>query len=348
MTNEEYWRRREEEALQNYLNDEEEYSRRINQIYTDMYDACNADIEAFYGRYAAQEGITLAEARRRVSQLDIEEYERKAERYVRAASRDRAANYGRTNYQGYYFSERANEEMRLYNLTMKVNRLEMLKANLGLEMVKGHAELETFMESILRGRTEDELRRQAGIMGKTIVRNAKLADTIVHGSFHNATFSDRIWQYHDLMKADLSRLLQQGMIQGKGARELAGDLRKYFIGEPRLKNGKSGAKYATERLMRTELARVQTAAQKAEYEENGLDEYKFIANSKCCSVCQDMNGNKYKTIDMMPGLNAPPMHPHCRCSTAGTMDYEAFDEMIEYIANGGTEEEWNRLNGRKR
>ena len=35
------------------------------------------------------------------------------------------------------FSDKANAEMRLYNLTMKVNRLELLKAQIGL--VKGFA-----------------------------------------------------------------------------------------------------------------------------------------------------------------------------------------------------------------
>ena len=117
-----------------------------------MLDAAQKEIDAFYGRYADKEQITLAEAKRRVSKLDIAAYERKAKRYV--ADKD--------------FSKQANEEMRLYNLTMKVNRLEMLKANIGLELVAGHNEQEKFMSKILRGRTEEELQRQAGILGKTV------------------------------------------------------------------------------------------------------------------------------------------------------------------------------------
>lgn len=42
----------------------------------------------------------------------------------------------------------------------------MLKANIGLELIKGHDDLEKFMAEILQGRTEDELKRQAGILGK--------------------------------------------------------------------------------------------------------------------------------------------------------------------------------------
>ena len=47
--------------------------------------------------------------------------------------------------------------MRIYNATIKINRLEMLKANIGLELIAGHYELEKFMGGILKGRTMEEL-----------------------------------------------------------------------------------------------------------------------------------------------------------------------------------------------
>ena len=62
----------------------------------------------------------------------------------------------------------ANEEMRLYNATMKINRLEMLKANIGLELVSGYDELQKYFEQTLTDRTLDEFKRQAGILGETI------------------------------------------------------------------------------------------------------------------------------------------------------------------------------------
>ena len=342
MDSKEYWQRREDENTKHYIKQEEEYDRQIEKIYDDMLDSIQKEIDGFYGRYASREGITIAEAKKRVSKLDIEEYERKAKRYVEDAARDRKANGGKTNYKGYYFSDKANEEMRLYNLTMKVNRLEMLKANIGLEMIKGHAELETFMGEILQGRTEEELKRQAGILGNTIKDNAKLAHTIPNASFHNATFSDRIWMYHDVMKADLSKLLQTGLIQGKNSRQLARELRKYYHGDERLKNGRNGAIYNTERLMRTEMARVQTEAQRQSFIENGFTQYMFIANSGCCADCQANNGKVFDVEKMMPGDNAPPVHPHCRCSTAAHRSREEFDAMMDYIDRGGTMEGWGQ------
>jgi SPP1 gp7 family putative phage head morphogenesis protein len=318
----EYWAEREAEQLNHNIKDEKHYDRRINQIYSDMLDNVQKEIDSFYGKYAAKEGITLAEAKKRVSKLDIEAYERKAKRYVRDKD----------------FSPQANEEMRLYNLTMKVNRLEMLKANIGLELINGHQELENFMGDILQGRTEDELERQAGILGKTIKNNAEKAHAIVNASFHGASFSDRIWQYQSLMKADLSKLLQSGLIAGKSPRLLAKDLKKHF----------GASTFNAERLMRTELARVQTDAQKQSFERNGFEWYEFICNENpskhnTCDICKGLDGKHFKVKDMMPGTNAPPMHPHCRCSTAAYEDSKEYENWLDHLANGGTTEEYNKL-----
>ena len=279
-----------------------------------MLDAAQKEIDAFYGRYADKEQITLAEAKRRVSKLDIAAYQRKARRYV--ADKD--------------FSKQANEEMRLYNLTMKVNRLEMLKANIGLELVAGHNEQEQFMSKILRGRTEEELQRQAGILGETVRNNAKLAETIPNASFHNATFSERIWGNQTALKAELSKQLQAGMIQGKNPRVLAREIQKTF--------GASAS--SAERLMRTELARVQTEAQRQSFLANGFEEYTFHVNRGCCSACSDLDGKHFKIKDMMPGKNAPPMHPNCRCSASAYEDDAEYEAWLDFLDKGGTTEEW--------
>lgn len=332
MSSRDYWEKREKEALQNRITDEKEYDKQIEEIYRDMLNATQKEIEAFYGKYASDEGISIGEAKKRVSKLDIKAYERKAKKYVEAAKRDRKAK-GHTDPKGDYFSDKANEEMRIYNLTMKINRLEMLKANIGLELVKGHADLETLMGQILEGRTMDELARQAGILGKTVRNNAQKAQAIVNASFHNATFSDRIWMHQDLLKQEIAKQLQSGLIQGKNARELAKVLQRKF--DVKVSDA--------ERLMRTELARVQTEAQKQSFERNGFEQYEFITNGGCCPICDALDGKHFKVEDMMPGKNAPPMHPNCRCSIAAYEDSEEYEAWLDYLDKGGTTEEWNKI-----
>lgn len=315
MNNRDYWNKREEEALKHYTKNEQEYQKRLNEIYQTTLDNCQKEINSFFGKYAKKEGITIAEAKKRVSQLDIKAYERKAKQYVKDKD----------------FSAKANEEMRLYNLTMKVNRLEMLKANIGAELIAGHDELDKFMGGILKGRAMEELQRQAGILGKTVLNATQKADALVNASFKNATFSDRIWMYQDELKNDIGKLLTSGLIQGKNPRTLAKDLKAKF------NTSTSNA----ERLMRTELARVQTEAQKQSYQRNGWGKYEFIVNRGCCPICEALDGKHFSVEKMQPGFNAPPMHPNCRCATAPYEDSEEYEAWLDYLSKGGTTEKWN-------
>ena len=317
MKSSEYWKKREaENAMKNQIS-EVQYKKNIEEIYANMMDEINKEINGFYTKYAAKEGITMAEAKKRVSKLDIAAYERKAKKYVETKD----------------FSDRANEEMRIYNLTMKVNRLELLKANIGLEMVSGFDELQKYFDKKLTKRTLDEFRRQAGILGKSIMKNEKYAHAIVNASFKNATYSDRIWMYHGMLKAELEGLLASGLIKGENPRKLARHLTKRF--------GVSA--YNAERLMVTELARVQTEAQKQSFIRNGFDEYVYVACTKgdVCPICKGLDDKHFKVDDMMPGENAPPMHPNCHCSTAAYMDNEVYEEWINsYQEHGLNFEDW--------
>lgn len=317
MDSQTYWKDRETEQRKHNIQDEAEYQKHIQEIYQNMIDEIEKEINGFYGKYASKEGITLAEAKKRAAKADIEALGRKAAKYVKEKN----------------FSDQANEEMRLYNMTMKVNRLELLKAQIGLEMVAGFDELQKYYGDILTDRTISEFERQAGILGKTIQNNAKAANAIVNASFHNATYSDRIWMYQDMLKNELSSLLQTGLIQGQNPRRLATHLRKRF--------GVSQSN--AERLMITELARVQTEAQKQSFERNGFEEYAFLALGDACPICKALDEKHFKVEKMMPGTNAPPMHPRCRCSVAAYEDSEDYEAWLDFLDKGGTTGEWNKL-----
>lgn len=286
-----YWRLREADAKARYLKEEIPYKQYVGDIYADMLNGIQTQINDFYAKYATKEGITMATAKRRASKLDIKAYEKKAKKYVMEKN----------------FSKRANDEMRIYNLTMKANRLELLKANIGLELTSGSDELNNYLDKVLCKRTIDEIKRQSGILGKTITQNAKEIRSIVNGSFYSTVFSDRVWGHQTLLKSELEKHLVQGLIAGKNPREMARKIRDTF--------GKS--MYEAQRLMVTELARVQTDAQKLSYEETDTERYEFIGGQAgICPICEALDGKNFSVKDMVIGKNAPPMHPHCRCSTA--------------------------------
>ena len=317
-TNSEYWKKREQENLRKNLKAEAEYAKEIQQMYNFAMDQIQKEIDSFYAKYAKDEGITIAQAKKRASKLDMEEYSRKAKKYVKEKN----------------FSKQANEEMKLYNLTMKVNRLELLKASIGLELVSAFDELQQFYEQILTDRTLDEFERQAGILGSSVPDNAAvMAATIVNASFHNAKYSERIWMHQDLLRNELGKLLTRGMVQGKNPRALARELRKTF----------QASIFNSLRLLWTELARVQTAAQMQSYKDNGFAEYEYLTarDFKVCATCKALDGKIFKVDEEETGTNSPPMHPCCRCSTTAHMDLNAYEKWLDgYSEHGMSFKEW--------
>lgn len=319
MKRNDYWRKREEEQLRHNLTEEAEIQKALAERYNYMLRQIEMQINDFYARYARREQITLAEAKQRVSKMDVQAFASKAKKYVEEKN----------------FSAKANQELRLYNATMRINRLELLKANIGLEMIDAFNDIEGLMDDALTKRTIDELKRQeeilrrdAGILNTTVFDNAKTARSIVNASFNNATWSERIWGNQAQLKNELATLLTQGLIQGRNPRVLAPALRDRF--GVSLRNA--------ERLMVTELARVQTDAQKESFKRNDIDEYIFLSLDTACRHCMALNEKHFPVRDMMPGENAPPIHPRCRCSTAAYVDREKMEREVFEEPVGGKEE----------
>ena len=278
------------------------------------------NIQAFYQKYADKNGLSYAEAQKKVSKTDIEAYEAKAKKYVGQAQKDfekykddaEGLAKARQRAKRTYLSEQANAEMKIYNLTMKVNRLEMLKADIGLEMVKGFSEMEAYGLEELSVEAYDELKRQAGILGETINKNPQNAKALPDASFkvnsfivegeEYTTFSTLLWTHQAELKATLDGLLARALVNGEGSGKLISDLRK----------ATGASEFNARRLIVTETARVRTEAQKNALQAAGVIYYEYMAlGANSCTDCADLDGQKFPVADMQPGTNAPPMHPFC-------------------------------------
>lgn len=304
-----YWRVREEQQHKKNLQESAKHDKELEKIYRSMQVSIQKDIDAFYTRYATKEGISMAEAKKRADKLNIEAYAEKAKKYV--ATHD--------------LSKKANSEMRLYNMTMKVNRLELLKANIGMELVDKFEDMNNYMDDKLTERTKDELKRQAGILGGSAYKSEEMAASIVGASFHSATYSDRIWAHQDQLKYELHKLLSIGLIQGVNPKKLASEVSKLF--GVSLRNA--------QRLMRTEMARVQTDAQFESYKRNGFEYYQYhTLGARACPICRPLDGKIFKVSEMLISENAPPMHPNCRCSTSASVGEKAYNDWLDAKADG--------------
>lgn len=318
-----YWHEREVEWKNSRKSSEKQYEKKVQEIYQSQLDSIETQIESFFSKYATSEGITMAEAKKKASEIDIEKYKRKAEKYVKEKN----------------FSSEARKEMKLYNMAMKVNRLELLKANIGLDLVSGADELKDYTGQVLQGEVLERIKHDSSILGDTVINNSEFAKTVADSSYMNATFSDRIWAQQDQLKNSLTNILSNALIQGKNARTFIPQVRKQF--------GVSSKQ--AERLLRTEIARVQTQAQAENYEELGLDEYEYIACGlkDCCEICKALDGQVFKVKDMECGKNAPPMHPNCHCATAPHIDRQEFNKWLDEKEANQTDlsyDEWKESN----
>lgn len=318
QSSEEYWRERESRQRAINIRDEARTAERINEIFQSMQDSIQQEIESFYQRYADDEGITLTEARGRVSRIDMEQYERLAKKYVEAAhhgDRDTA------------FSQEANDQMRLYNLTMKVNRLEMLKARCGIRAMEGYRDTERLINENLEERAYSEYRRLAGILGNSVQFNENMVRAIVNASYQNATWSQRLWNHQASLSSQIGTQLASGILVGKSSTVLAREIQKLT----------GGSTYACQRLMRTELRRVQTEAALQSMTDNGVTEYKFMVENGVnpCDECLALDGQVFKLSDMNVGKNSPPMHPQCHCATAPYVDEAKWQRWLDGPAQDG-------------
>ena len=310
--NSKYWDLRskaERDWITQNIKNDEEFNAKLKDYYDRAILKINRTIESELSRLAKKENIDINELKQRVKDFDVQEYSIEAKRIVEEA--DKLRKQGRNvTYED--FSKEINERLRLYNATMRINRQELLKSLIGLNLIELGAKIDANLRQKLTKDYTDEITRQAGILGefKHPIWTGKEVAKIVMAQTGSANFSKRIWANQDALKARLDASLSVALIQGQNPRKMAQQLRDLVSKEV------TNARYATERIARTESARVQTQAQLKSFRDNGYKFCKWHAEPSACKICREIaeNGSGYGVgvyrVDEVPSL---PAHPNCRC-----------------------------------
>ena len=309
-----YWRARRlaHEHMKEQLKADDAYKKRIARLYRTAQEEIIRDIEADIGRFADSQGLSMSEAKLLIKKHDVETFASKAERYVKEKN----------------FSDEANRGLKLYNVTMRTNRLELLESRIHLELTAMADEENGMLQEWLAKQALEEFERQAGILGQALPDRKQLlrkVRSLVSAEYKGATFSDRIWQNQRELQHELERTLRRTIIRGENPRVAGRELRKIVREEFTGKDGKGGAKYLADRIAITESGRVQTIVQEETYKEYDIEQYIFISEIDACSDCLALDGEVFNVKDMRPGENANPIHSFCRCSTSGYVDRQAFE-----------------------
>lgn len=305
-----YWeeRAKQEKAWQlKQLENDAEFGKLLETYYNQAIDDISDSIEKELNRVGKDQ----------VTQMDVKAYETKAKSIVAEAEKMRT-NGQKVTYAD--FSDQVNQRLKVYNATMRINRLEHLKSEVGLDMLRAGVKVDSSLRDKLSGDYQKEVIRQAGIMMDSAQRSpwtGKDAAKILMAQTNGATFSQRLWADQDALKAKLDQVLSVGMIQGQNPRKMATRLRE------QVKTVVGNQRYVTERLARTESARIQTNVQLESIKKHGYNYVQWIAEPKACPACRAIAsrdsgfGEGVYKVAKVPKI-PDDTHPNCRCSISET------------------------------
>ena len=311
MKSQEYWRKREQDNIKRLLKNDINYQKEIERIYAENLRNIEARIDSLYRRYSDKNGeISLADVKVIADKTDVTALAEKA----RKMSQDKD------------FSQYANDVLAKYNLKMQVSRLELLKDEINLELIKNGVNVDKYVSDKLTDEAKAELKRQAGVLGESLdVTDTKLIKNIINGSFSSSTFSERLWGNTQYLANSLDTLLTQSIINGRHPNDVARELRRQF----------DISQKQAERLMRTESARVHAECAVKSMEKNGVTQYEWVSEPSSCKICSPLDGKIFEVKGAEFGnVNHPlfPLHPNCRCAVIAVVDKTADEKRGDEIS----------------
>jgi SPP1 gp7 family putative phage head morphogenesis protein len=129
-----------------------------------------------------------------------------------------------------------------------------------------------------------------------------------------ANFSDRIWKNKAQLISTLNTEFTKAIAMGEAPDKLIKNISQKLGSD--MNN--------TKRLVMTESAYFATKGQRDCYNLLDVEEYEILGtlDSITCDECGGYDGKHFKREDMQVGVNAPPFHPNCRCTTIPYFDDE--------------------------
>lgn len=115
-------------------------------------------------------------------------------------------------------------------------------------------------------------------------------------------FSERIWDSKNALVKGLRIQLTRGILEGESLDKLAKRIQQQF----------DSSAYQSQRLVRTESARVISSAQDKIYQDSGVVEkvqWVSTLDSKTSEICRERDGKTWTADEPHP---SPPAHPNCR------------------------------------
>ena len=303
MRNREYWQKRFS-AVEEMRNKRGRLT--VDQIaphFDRAQAAIDKEIRVWYQRFADNNGISLAEAKKLLRQNELDELKWDIEEYIKRGQENAV-------------SQKWLKELENASAKFHISRLEALKLRTQNAAENAFAAeqnrlterlMDTWKEDYYHTAFEVQKGFSLGFDVARVDENRvnKLLDT--PWTADGQTFSDRIWKSKAQLLDSVSSELTQMCILGKAPDDAIAAIAKRM----------NVAKSQAGRLVMTENAYFGSAAQQQCYEDLDVERYQIVAtlDSRTSDICRHLDGKVFEMADYEPGVTAPPFHVYCRSCT---------------------------------
>lgn len=319
MNNGEYWQKRFElleqaahqQGVQCYADIEKQYRQAQKQL--------EGQIAAWYQRFASNNRVTLAEAKRMLNAKELAELKWDVNQYIQ---------YGQENaINGTWVKQLENASARFH-----ISRLEALKLQTqqSIEVMFGNQldSIDSTMRNVYKSgyyHTAYEIQKGVGVGWDFSALDDKQISKVINKPWavDGKNFSERIWGNRQKLVNELNNTLTQNIILGKDPQKAIDEIAR------KMNTSKTNAG----RLVMTEEAFFSSAAQKDCFTELDVEQFEIVAtlDSHTSDICRGMDGKHFPMSEWKVGVTAPPFHVHCRSTTVPYFDDE-FDAVGERAA----------------
>nr|WP_150959349.1 minor capsid protein [Aneurinibacillus sp. XH2] len=302
-----YWKRRTEAIAKAQHQRADQYiAKELYREYDRSTRTIQRDIDVFYQRYAINNEISLAEARKLLTPSEVADFKMTLEEFIEKAKNNEDGQWTK-ELNNVYFKTRIS---RLQALQVQIDQsIRMLGSaqNAGVTGVL----LDTYLDT--HNQTLQELQKGIGNKVAFAKVDAKKVENIVKKPWLAENYSTRIWtdseKLSNMLKTEISQALIRGDSNVKTAKVIADRMGVGFR--------------SASRLVRTEASHIQSEAAFDSYKNSGVvKKFEFVAalDERTCPICGGLDGHVFTFAEKETGVNIPPVHPNCRCTIVPYFD----------------------------
>jgi len=319
VPNKEYWIKRSELTLITNEKSALQYEQELKKAYLEAIQKITKEIEAFYGRYAKDNQISLLEARKRLTPDELLNFNKQAKLYLAEVERlgDKA------------FTAEYKDYLKQLSGKAYISRLEELTANIRHNLETLATRYDEGLGEELKNAYEDsfyrtvfDVQKQAKLGVSFTTPGGKQLETVIRERWMGQNYSERIWTDKNRMLMNLEQTLAQEFVRGRNSRQVSREYAKKM----------NTSYHNAQRLIRTELNYISNKGTMKAYEESGVvDSFQYVStlDHRTSDICREMDGKIFSLKEKQVGVNIPPLHPYCRSTTIPYFPDDEISDLIE-------------------